>query len=81
MMDTQNIVSELLGTGLTQVELAALAGCSQPTISAFRLGARGKRVSKEIGDRLAALHAERCRREQKAGSPPIPQTAEAGETA
>lgn len=68
-MNTQTIVLELLKSGLTQTELAKLAGCAQPTISAFRLGVRGKRVSKEIGDRLFALHAERCR--EASGSPPV----------
>ena len=59
-MDTQKITRELLDTGLTQQELAALIPCSQSTIAAFRNGTRGAKPSFAIGSRLAELHRERC---------------------
>lgn len=59
-MDTQKITSDLLGTGLTEQELADLVPCSQPTINAFKRGDRGKRPSMNIGMRLLELHKERC---------------------
>ncbi|WP_321953140.1 helix-turn-helix domain-containing protein [Paraburkholderia bannensis] len=65
-MDTQRIVSDIIGSGLTQTELASLVPCGQSTISFFLRGKRGKRVSKLIGDRLQAIHAERC------GTSPVP---------
>lgn len=59
-MDTQKITSDLLASGLTQQELADLVPCGQSTIAAYLAGTRGSRPSKQIGDRLEALHAERC---------------------
>lgn len=59
-MDPQIIVSNLLATNLTQAKLAELVPCSQSLISSLITGARGKRISKNIGDRLEELHAELC---------------------
>jgi predicted transcriptional regulator len=59
-MDFQKITSELLGTGLTEQQLADLVPCSQPTINAFRHGKRGARPSMLIGTRLLELHKQRC---------------------
>lgn len=59
-MDAQKITNELLATGLKEHELAALAGCSQSTINAFRHGKRGTRPSLEIGTNLMRIHQERC---------------------
>lgn len=58
-MDIQKITAELIATGLTQEALAALAKCSQPTISAFLKGSRGSRPSLTIGNRLLELHRDR----------------------
>jgi len=58
-MDIQKITAELIATGLTQEALAALANCSQPTISAFLKGSRGSRPSLAIGKRLLELHYDR----------------------
>jgi len=66
-MDFQKMTTELLGTGLTEQQLADLVPCSQSTINAFRHGKRGARPSMVIGSRLLALHADLC------GSPPAPQ--------
>lgn len=59
-MDTQKITSDLIKSGLTQQQLADLVPCGQSTIAAYLAGTRGARPSKLIGDRLEALHAERC---------------------
>ncbi len=53
------MVSDLLSTGLTQPQLAALVPCSQALISAYLNGRRGANISKKIGDRLTELHQER----------------------
>jgi hypothetical protein len=60
-MDFQKITSDLLGTGLTEQQLADLVPCSQPTINAFRHGKRGARPSMQIGTRLVELHKQRCK--------------------
>lgn len=72
LMDTKKITSELLASGLTQKELANLVPCGQSTIAAYLSGARGHRLSKEIGDKLEALHLERCsvKRPRRAATPP-----------
>jgi transcriptional regulator with XRE-family HTH domain len=59
-MDTQKITSDLIASGLTQQQLADLVPCAQSTIAAYLAGTRGARPSKQIGDRLEELHAERC---------------------
>ena len=55
-MDTQTIVKEILGTGVTQGELAEKAHCSQALISAYLNGKRGSRPTYEIGARLMDIH-------------------------
>jgi len=59
-MDTKKITSELLATGLTQQQLAALVPCGQSTIAAFMNGTRGSNPTFAIATRLLELHAERC---------------------
>ncbi|KVC71424.1 hypothetical protein WI73_11420 [Burkholderia ubonensis] len=65
-MDIQKAVSDLLGSGLTQSQLAGLVPCSQSLISALLRGARGTRVSYAIASRLMALHAEQCGKQKGA---------------
>lgn len=60
-MDIQTEINEILGTGITQEALAARLDCSQAAISAFKNGKRGKRPSRELGNRVAAVHAELVR--------------------
>jgi len=60
-MNMQTIVADLLKTGLTQVQLAALANCSQSTVSSLYRGARGKRVSKCLADQLMIVHERYCK--------------------
>jgi predicted transcriptional regulator len=59
-MNPQTIVADILATGLTQTQLAKLVPCSQSQISSLLTGARGNRISKEIGDSLERLHVELC---------------------
>jgi len=67
-MDTQTIVKELLATGLSQTELAKLAGCSPNTITQYASGVRGQRPSFAIGTKLLSLHKARCRNRRKAAT-------------
>jgi hypothetical protein len=59
-MDIKKVTLEILSTGLTEQQLAHLIPCSQSLINAFKSGKRGKRTSLVIGERLRAIHAERC---------------------
>lgn len=59
-MNPQTTVAEILATGLTQMQLASLVPCSQAAVSSLLTGVRGNRISKQIGDRLEAIHSERC---------------------
>jgi hypothetical protein len=59
-MNPQITVAEILATGLTQTQLAALVPCSQTAVSSLLTGVRGGRISKQIGDRLEEIHSERC---------------------
>ncbi|AVF41574.1 transcriptional regulator [Pandoraea apista] len=56
-MDIRKAVSDLLGTGLTQSQLAIEADCSQSLISALFSGKRGVRPSYGIAKRIEELHA------------------------
>ncbi|WP_150558890.1 helix-turn-helix domain-containing protein [Pandoraea bronchicola] len=67
-MDIQKAVSDLLGTGLTQSQLAAEVPCSQSQISSLLSGARGARVSYAIAARIAELHAVKVLRETAGGA-------------
>lgn len=60
-MDTKKITADLIGTGLTQQELADLVPCSQSAICSLLSGKRGTRPSYAIAKRLDELHAERCK--------------------
>jgi len=59
-MNIKQTVRDLLATGLTQHELAALVPCSQSLIAAFAAGTRGKQPSMLIGNSLVRLHQTRC---------------------
>ncbi|WP_415750381.1 helix-turn-helix domain-containing protein [Burkholderia sp. BCC1988] len=58
-MDIQKSVADLLNSGLTQAQLAALVPCSQSLISALLNGTRGSRASFRIVDKLTKLHRSR----------------------
>jgi predicted transcriptional regulator len=67
-MDIQQTVKEILGTGLTQTEVADIVNCSQATISDL---ATGKQTTTELqlGLRILELHKERTRKNGKRKSP------------
>ena len=58
-MDIRVAVNELLESGLTQVEIGRLCGCSQPTVSDLSSG-KQKTINFDVGWRIVALHKERC---------------------
>ncbi|WP_353191387.1 helix-turn-helix transcriptional regulator [Pandoraea pnomenusa] len=62
-MDIQKAVSDLLGTGLTQAQLAGQIPCSQSLVSALLSGKRGERVSYVIASRIAELYAQKVQPE------------------
>ena len=59
-MNWKKITLDLLGTGLTQTQLAELVDCSQNMISDLSLGKKGERLSYKIGKKLTDLHQQRC---------------------
>lgn len=65
-MNWQQIVNDLLSTGLTQGELGGKVGCPQSTISDIASGKRGKRPSWSVGSALVELHKDICPAAQNA---------------
>ena len=57
-MDFQEIVKDLLATGLTQTELAKMAGTTQPTINRIKEGVTKMPVF-PVADKLRKLHKKR----------------------
>ncbi|MGU7816594.1 hypothetical protein [Burkholderia sp. AW49-1] len=55
-MDIQIAITELLGSGLTQAQLAGMIPCSQSLVSALLNGTRGARTSHKIASRVVELH-------------------------
>jgi len=59
-MNWAKLISDLQQAGMTQAEIAASVGCSQPHISDIANGRRGKQLTYVVGDGLVRLHAERA---------------------
>lgn len=55
-MNWTNLISDLIGLGLTQADIAAAIGVKQPTISGILSGAQ-KDMRWQNGERLRELHA------------------------
>lgn len=55
-MNWTNLISELIGWGMTQAEIAADIGVKQPTISGILSGTQ-KDMRWQNGERLRQLHA------------------------
>jgi transcriptional regulator with XRE-family HTH domain len=53
------IVEKLIQSGMTESEIAAKVGSSQPSINRIRRG-KQKNVGYSLGDALLTLLAERC---------------------
>ena len=58
-MNWQNIIKELLSSGLTQAEIAASIGYRQSYISDVLRGRRGISPGWDFGTKLLALHRAR----------------------
>jgi transcriptional regulator with XRE-family HTH domain len=54
-MDAKLLIDELLGAGLTQMEIERQSGVDQSTISGIKTGKRGKRPAYETVDALKKL--------------------------
>ena len=59
-----DIIKRLLAAGMTQSEIGAAVGCSQPWVSAV-LNGTIKTVTWEVGEKLRALHAKKLRRQAR----------------
>lgn len=59
-MDWKELIGDLLATGLTQRQLAALCNCGQSTIADIHRGATGE-PKHALGERLRALHKKMCK--------------------
>lgn len=57
-MDAKTLIAELIGAGLTQMEIERRTGIDQSTVSGIYTGRRGKRVSYEVMQKLKALVEE-----------------------
>lgn len=56
----QEIVADLLSSGLARAELAAELECSKSMVDQLARGERGERLSYAIGSKLVSLHSVRC---------------------
>lgn len=66
-MNWTSIIQDLLDSGLTQAQLAELADTGQSHISGLLRGER-KQPGWALGDRLLALHRERCGKTEQAAA-------------
>ncbi len=58
-MNWPNLIKDLLDTGMTQAKIADVCGTGQSHVSALLRGDR-RQPGWALGDRLIALHRERC---------------------
>ncbi|WP_035853517.1 hypothetical protein [Deefgea rivuli] len=56
----QEIVANLLSSGLGRAELAEQIQCSKSMVDQLARGDRGERLSYSIGTKLVSLHLARC---------------------
>ena len=59
-IDFQKIIRDLLESGMTQQQIAKSCGTGQSHVSCLARGDR-QEPRHSLGERLRALHAERCR--------------------
>ena len=57
MLTINEMLVEVLGTGLSEGAVAKKVGCTQPTIHRIK---RGARTDYDKGKAIEALYAERC---------------------
>ena len=60
-MKWARLITDLETVGMTQAEIAAQTGCSQPYVSQLKSGDRAK-PGYEVGSALESLHRRRCQR-------------------
>lgn len=68
------LIRELQASGITQQQIAALCNTGQSHISCLALGKR-KCPSWTLGERLRALHAERCVDAERGSAPQVSEVA------
>lgn len=56
----KDIITDLVGAGVSQRKIAELAHVSQAHISDLSLGKKGKRIGFDLGTRLVEIHAQYC---------------------
>lgn len=64
-MNWKNLIADLIASGMTQVQIATKAGCSQASISELQTG-KTAQPNYAIGSALVALHKKATRRKQVA---------------
>lgn len=57
-MEWVEIIKTIIDKGFTQAEIADFCKCRQSSIGMLATGARGKRVSYEIGSKLLKMRSE-----------------------
>lgn len=65
-MNWQQMVKDLLESGLTQTQLADKLDCSQSMVSDLASGERGSRLSWELGNAIIRTHDELRRQQRQA---------------
>jgi transcriptional regulator with XRE-family HTH domain len=58
-MDWKKIIADLVASGMTQLDIAKRIGIKQPSVCSIASG-KTKDVRHSVGERLRALHFERC---------------------
>jgi predicted XRE-type DNA-binding protein len=67
-MDIQTLITEILGTGLTQTEVANTVKCSQATVSDIARGLQ-KTTTLDLGLRILELHQKVVMKDETRRSP------------
>lgn len=75
-MDWTRIVLDLKRSSLTQAQIAAAIGVSQPTISDIERGEHGGRIAFATGAKLLDLWREKCAGGDRNAAPPATEPAE-----
>lgn len=75
-MDWTRIVRDLKASPLTQAQIAAAIGVTQPTISDIERGEHGGRIAFATGVKLLDLWREKCAGGDPNATPPAPEPAE-----
>jgi transcriptional regulator with XRE-family HTH domain len=66
-MNWPSLIKDIIGSGMTQAQIAERVGTGQSHISELYRGGR-KQPGWALGDRLLALHRERCQKIEQAAA-------------